>query len=95
MYERDKQLRIEYGVEENSAMKHTAMTGRQKAAAVVFLAGFILMIFGCINFEWNLSMIANVLMWSAFASGIISGMRLNDLADHFMQGLKDFVFIAA
>ncbi|OUO79671.1 hypothetical protein B5F53_06880 [Blautia sp. An249] len=95
MYERDKKLRVEYGVEEGKEIQHVTMNFRQKAAAVTFLAGFVLMIFGCINFGWDLSMIANVLLWSAFISGIVSGLSLNELADHFLQGLKDFVFIAA
>lgn len=94
MYERDKTLRVEYGVKDDGDMDHLRLNKRQTTAGISFLIGFVIMVYGCMTKGWGLSMIASVLLLNGVCTGFIAGMNVNTLVKHFLLGLQKFVIVA-
>jgi len=62
---------------------------KQKIVLTVFALGMIIMVFGVFKFGWYIVEIAAIFFAIGIASGILYGMKLNDLAECFIEGVKD------
>lgn len=94
MFERDKQLRMDYDVKGDGNMDALRLNNRQVAASIAFLIGFAIMVYGCMTRGWGLSMIASVLLLNGVCAGFIAGMDINTVVKHFLLGMQKFVIVA-
>ena len=85
MFERDKELRIEYGVGEV-----VEFTTRRKLGLAAFIIGFIVIIIGAMKFSWALVEISTVFIIIALACSVLTGMSLEDICGNFSKGLASF-----
>ena len=83
VYESDLKLREMLGTDN---LEEKKLNGRQKAAGFVALAMFIVMVYGVISWGWDMPEIGGIFMGMAIVCGIVSGMKLNEIADTFLEG---------
>lgn len=83
VYESDLLLRKELETQSSEEYK---LTARQKAAGLVSLILFIIMIFGVFNWKWDMPEIGGIFMAMGILSGIISGMKGNEICESFLEG---------
>ena len=62
------------------------MTFRQKIAGVVSLCMFIIMVVGVFKWGWDMPEIGGIFMGMAILSGLISGMKGNEICESFLEG---------
>jgi uncharacterized ion transporter superfamily protein YfcC len=65
-----------------------SMTGRQKIIGVVVLLGFALLIFGVVRYKWSLTELVALFLSMGIISGIIGGMKGEDIVNVFLEGIK-------
>jgi uncharacterized ion transporter superfamily protein YfcC len=68
------------------------MTKRQSLVLLVFAAGMVTLLFGVFKFGWYLVEISAIFFSIGLLSGLLYGMKLNDLAKSFIDGAKDIVY---
>ena len=83
MYESDLILRKEI---EEQASGDYVLTFRQKIAGVVSLCMFIIMVVGVFKWGWDMPEIGGIFMGMAILSGLISGMKGNEICESFLEG---------
>ena len=62
------------------------LTFRQKLAGIVSLCMFIIMIVGVFSWGWDMPEIGGIFMGMGILSGLISGMKFNEICDTFLEG---------
>ncbi len=65
------------------------MGKRDILVLLVFAAGMITLVYGVFKYEWYITEIAAIFLAIGILSGIVSGMKLDDVAKHFIAGAKD------
>lgn len=83
MYESDLILRKE--IEEQASGEYV-LTFRQKIAGVVSLCMFVIMVVGVFKWGWDMPEIGGIFMGMAILSGLISGMKGNEICESFLEG---------
>lgn len=83
VYESDLALREELNSQGSSEYK---LTFRQKLAGIVSLCMFIIMIVGVFSWGWDMPEIGGIFMGMGILSGLISGMKFNEICDTFLEG---------
>ena len=83
MYESDLILRKEI---EEQASGDYVLTFRQKIAGVVSLCMFIIMVVGVFKWGWDMPEIGGIFMGMAILSGLISGMKGNEICESCLEG---------
>lgn len=83
VYESDLVLRKE--LEEQSSQEYH-LTFRQKLAGIVSLFMFIIMIVGVFSWGWDMPQIGGIFMGMGILSGLISGMKGNEICESFLEG---------
>lgn len=56
-----------------------------------FVAGIVVMIFGCIKYGWSLSTTSIVFIWLALVAGLIYGYTPSQICEYFVKGSKNMV----
>lgn len=92
VYEEDYLKRADNAAE--GGLENTAFTGRQKGVLVVFLGGMILMIWGLITQGWYMNELSGIYLAMGIISGIVGGLNEHQIAEEFVQGMKDFAYAA-
>ncbi|WP_232385563.1 MULTISPECIES: YfcC family protein [Enorma] len=92
VYEEDYLKRADNAAE--GGLENTAFTGRQKGVLVVFLGGMILMIWGLITQGWYMNELSGIYLAMGILSGIVGGLNEHQIAEEFVQGMKDFAYAA-
>lgn len=67
---------------------------RHALVLLVFVGGFSIIGYGVFTYGWFIPEIAAVFLGMGLLSGLIGGMRPNEIADTFVIGAKDMVFAA-
>lgn len=67
---------------------------RHALVLLVFVGGFGIIGYGVFTYGWFIPEIAAVFLGMGLLSGLIGGMRPNEIADTFVIGAKDMVFAA-
>ena len=70
-------------------------TNRQVIASVVILAGVLLMIYGLISWGWYFKELAGLYAAMGILSGLIVGLKLDEIAVAFNEGFKNILLGAA
>lgn len=68
------------------------LSKKQAIVLLVFLAGMLIMLFGVFKYEWYLTEISAIFLAIGIISGLLYGMKLNDLANSFIEGAKDIAY---
>jgi len=68
------------------------LTGRRKSVLVVFFGGIALLIFLMIKLSFTMPQIAAYFLLVGIISGLVYGMHVNDIVEHFMTGAKTMVY---
>ncbi|WP_342759092.1 YfcC family protein [Kineothrix sedimenti] len=90
VYEEDLKKRKEMHIQDNDA----EMTKRQKLVITVFILGMILVVFGLVKFGWYMNELSMCFMGMGLLIGIFGGLKENEIADEFINGVKDISFAA-
>ena len=62
---------------------------RSYLVLLIVLAGFTILIYGCVSLGWALTENAVLFFWIALLSGLSSGMNASTIAKHFQTGIKN------
>jgi len=91
MYEDDLALRTELG-ETNGQEEHNEFTNKHKLVLLVFAIGMIIMVYGLLTYGWYMDEISMVFLGTGLAVALVYGMREQEIATTFVDGMKDFVY---
>mgnify|MGYP005774228183 CR=1 FL=1 len=64
---------------------------RHWSVMAAFVAGIVVMIFGCIKYGWSLSTTSIVFIWLALVAGLIYGYTPSQICEYFVKGSKNMV----
>ncbi len=67
------------------------MTFKDILVLLIFIAGICILIFGVFKYGWYITEIAAIFLAIGILSGIVSGMKIDDIATNFIAGAKDIV----
>ncbi len=70
------------------------MTTQQKLILLSFAAGIGLFAWGILTLGWYINELSAIFMGLVIITGIISKMKINDMAQTFVEGCKDFAYAA-
>lgn len=83
VYQSDLALRKELEEDMNNEIK---LNTRQKLAGVVCLIMFIIMIIGVFSWGWDMPQIGGIFTGMAIVSGLITGMKGEEICETFLEG---------
>jgi len=75
-------------------LDESAFTGHQKAVLVVFLVGMIVMVWGLVTQGWYMNELSGIYLAIGILSGIVGGLNEHQIAEEFINGIKDFAYAA-
>lgn len=90
VYEEDIEKRKEMHIQDNDA----EMTGRQKSVIAVFILGMILVVYGLVKFGWYMNELSMCFLGMGLLIGIFGGLKEKEIAEEFINGVKDISFAA-
>ena len=70
------------------------MTGRHKAALIIFGLGIAFMIFAMLMWKWGIPQLTGYFVLIAILIGIASRLRPGQIADGFVDGARQLLFAA-
>lgn len=70
----------------------TTLNKKQVIVLLVFAMGMIILLLGVFKYEWYLTEISAIFLAIGIVSGLLYGMKLNDLAGSFIEGAKDIAY---
>lgn len=83
MYEIDQQTKNELGTD-NAAV--ITLNGRQKAAGIVAIIIFVIMVYGVISWGWDMPQIGAAFVAIGILGGVIAGMKGEQICQAFIEG---------
>ncbi|MGL5316461.1 MAG: YfcC family protein [Peptostreptococcaceae bacterium] len=85
-YEEDKIRR-----NKNNLHKVDEFTPKHKWVLIVFALGIVVLSYGVIKLGFYITELAAIFLIIGVVSGLIGGLKLNEIADEFVNGAKDMV----
>jgi uncharacterized ion transporter superfamily protein YfcC len=83
--------RDKWPVDENEVVERKSMHIRKKLVLIVLGLMLIGLVVGVTRFDWYVTEIAGLFLGVGIVSGLIGGLRLNELAESFIKGASDLV----
>lgn len=71
-----------------------AFTRRHKLVLWTFVAAFILLVYGILQYGWYINEIAALFLGLGIVSGVLGNLSLNEMTDGFKEGARDMVGVA-
>lgn len=90
VYKEDIEKKKEMHIQDNDA----EMTKRQKLVITVFILGMILVVYGLVKFGWYMNELSMCFLGMGVLIGIFGGLKEKEIADEFINGVKDISFAA-
>lgn len=89
-YEIDQQYKHEMNFDSITDVEK--ITGRQVAVLVLFFGGFLFVPFAVLKWGWYIDEMAGLFVILGILIAIVGGLKVNDVADNFVDGAKDMVW---
>jgi uncharacterized ion transporter superfamily protein YfcC len=89
-YEEDLERRKKLSVDK-PVLERVALTGAHKRVLLVFAAGFAVMVFGILEYQWFINEIAGVFLAMGVLAGIAGRLKGDEFGKAFVEGAKDMV----
>lgn len=70
------------------------MTVRQKLVLTIFVAGMVVVVVGLVKFGWYMNELSACFFGMGILMGIAGGLREKEIAEEFLNGVKDIAFAA-
>lgn len=70
------------------------MTLRQKLVLSIFVGGMVLVVIGLVKFGWYMNELSACFFGMGILMGIAGGLKEKELAEEFLNGVKDIAFAA-
>lgn len=70
------------------------MTVNQKAVLAIFVAGMVLVVVGLVKFGWYMNELSMCFLGMGILIGIAAGFGEREIAEEFLNGVKDIAFAA-
>lgn len=70
------------------------MTVRQKMVLAIFVAGMVLVVVGLVKFGWYMNELSMCFLGMGILMGIAGGFPEKEIAEEFLNGVKDITFAA-
>lgn len=90
-YQDDIQKRKEISADVDFSQE---MTLRQKLVVTIFVAGMVTVVVGLVKFGWYMNELSACFFAMGILMGIAGGMREKEIAEEFLNGVKDIAFAA-
>ncbi|WP_235888740.1 YfcC family protein [Ruoffia tabacinasalis] len=94
VYDEEMKARNHADFQDLNTTENIEFTTKQKIIAAVFVGGFVVIAYGVMSLDWFITEIGAVFLGMGLISGLIYGMRPEDLADNFIEGAKDMMYAA-
>jgi uncharacterized ion transporter superfamily protein YfcC len=69
-------------------------TGRQKLVLIVFAMTIVVLVFGILQYKWFITEIAGLFLALGIISGILGGLKAEELTESFKSGARDMMGVA-
>ena len=92
-YEDDLEKRKELDLD-GARKEKVRVSGRHKRVLILFLLGMGLLVFGILKYKWYINEIAGLFLAIGILSGILGGLKSDELAKSFGEGAKDMINVA-
>ena len=89
-YEEDLEKRKRLSVD-RPILEKAALTVRQRLVLLVFVAGFVVMVFGILKYQWFINEIAGVFLAMGILAGVVGRLKGDEFGKAFVEGAKDMV----
>ena len=91
-YDEDQEKRKRLSVDK-PVLERVALTTRQWAVLLVFLAGFVVMVFGILGLQqkWYINEIGGVFLAMGILAGLVGGLKGDVFGKAFVDGAKDMI----
>ena len=89
-YDEDQEKRKRLSVDK-PVLERVALTTRQWAVLLVFLAGFGVMVFGILKYKWYINEIGGVFLAMGILAGLVGGLKGDVFGKAFVDGAKDMI----
>jgi uncharacterized ion transporter superfamily protein YfcC len=89
-FEEDREKRKKLSVD-GPVLDRVALTTRQRLVLGVFAAGFGVMVFGILKYQWYIDEIGGVFLAMGILSGLAGGLKGDEFGRSFVEGAKDMV----
>lgn len=90
-YQDDIQKRKEMSADVDFSQE---MTLRQKLVLTIFVAGMVMVVVGLVKFGWYMNELSACFFGMGVLMGIAGGLREKEIAEEFLNGVKDIAFAA-
>lgn len=84
-YESDNKLRASFVHDDED---EEILTTRQKGVAVVFVASFVVLVYGIISLGWGMNQMAGIFIAMGVVGGLVGGLDQNEISESFIEGGK-------
>ena len=91
VFKTDEEWRKELS-KEVSGDAEEKLTTRQKLVLVIFVVCFGIIIYNLVANGWYMDEMCAVFLIMGVFCGIAGGLKINEMAEEFVQGMKDFVY---
>ncbi|MBZ6526595.1 putative basic amino acid antiporter YfcC [Aerococcaceae bacterium DSM 111021] len=94
VYDEEMAARSHSDYQDLNSADNIEFTTKQKIIAAVFVGGFVIIAYGVMSLGWFITEIGAVFLGMGLLSGLIYGMKADELADNFIEGAKDMMYAA-
>jgi uncharacterized ion transporter superfamily protein YfcC len=89
-YDEDQEKRKKLSVDK-PVLEKVVLTARQWLVLLVFVAGFVAMVYGILKYKWYINEIGGVFLAMGILAGIVGGLKGDEFGKAFVEGAKDMV----
>lgn len=94
VYDEEMTARNQADYQDLNSAEAIEFTTKQKIIAAIFVGGFVIIAYGVMSLGWFITEIGAVFLGMGLLSGLIYGMKADELADNFIEGAKDMMYAA-
>jgi uncharacterized ion transporter superfamily protein YfcC len=87
----DQQRKHDFHLDEAEGVH---FTGRQKLVLIVFALTIVVLVFGILQFKWFITEIAGLFLALGIVSGILGGLKAEEITESFKAGARDMMGVA-
>ena len=78
-------------INHNDVDNHKGISLNHKFVLITFLLGFLVLIYGVLNFNWYIEEISAIFLTMGILVGVVGRLSVKEITDSFISGAKDLV----
>ena len=83
---------LDYSHFNSSSYTHVKLEKKQILVLIALLLTFVVLVIGVKNYEWYINELAGLFLILGIAAGLLGRLKINEIAEEFVNGAKDIAF---